>query len=604
MKKKIQFMAMSMGLMALVSSCNKGTEITICNESIPQSRIVIAANPSEIERHSSVVLQDYLHRITGATFEIVTDESSPKDNDINIGKVNRPEMEDINFAELEEDGYIIRTENGRLSIAGGSRKGTLYGVYGFLEKYLGCRKYSSTYSVIPTKYSIQLNDIDIKEIPVFKYREILYKDVYQPEYFDWHGLGKHQADAYSDGNWGSWCHTSLSLVPAKEHAAKHPEYYSLVNGKRIFSTTEANKGEICWSNPEVFEIAANNLKGWIEKKPDASYWSVSQCDNADYCRCPICQKAYDETGSTQGTILPFINKMAKRFPDKTISTLSYWYSTRPPKGIKVEKNVNIMLCNIGSPRHIPIEQGDSTFTADIKAWHQIHDNFIIWDYVIQFANLIAPFPNLRTLQPNLQFLHENGVKAMFEQGNRETGGEFCELKAYVLAKLLWNPYQDVEAIIDDFVNGFYGPAGKYIREYIDLMHNTMEATGAQLNIFGRPWDNKDTFLTEAMIEKYYVILDQAEESVKDYPEFLPRVHAVKMQIDYAVLDIAKGEIKGNRGAMEMKEGKWAIKEDIDQLLQATMNTSNMNGVTRIHEWHTTPLEYKNEYYKYLKENCK
>lgn len=132
----------------------------------------------------------------------------------------------------------------------------------------------------------------------------------------------------------------------------------------------------------------------------------------------------------------------------------------------------------------------------------------------------------------------------------------------------------------------------------------MEATGAQLNIFGRPWDNKDTFLTEAMIEKYYAILDQAEESVKDYPEFLPRVHAVKMQIDYAVLDIAKGEIKGSRGAMEMKEGKWAIKENIDQLLQATMNTSNMNGVTRIHEWHTTPLEYKNEYYKYLKENCK
>ncbi len=603
--KNIVFSTLALGAAATFLSCQGNSEeVVICSESTPQARIVIAAHPSEVEQHSSVVLQDYLHRITGAQFEIVTDDLPPRDNDITIGKVNRPEISDINFQELEEDGYVIRTENHQLAIVGGTRKGTLYGVYGFLEKYLGCRKYSSSCSVVPSLFNIKVSNIEDVEIPVFSYREILYKDAYQPEYSDWHGLGKHQADYYSNGNWGSWCHTSLSLVPPSTYAARHPEYYSMINGKRTFSTTGENKGEICWSNPEVLEIATKNLKQRIDSNPDAKYWSVSQCDNADYCRCPVCQKAYDETGSTQGTILPFINKVAQRFPDKNISTLAYWYSTRPPKGIKVEKNVNIMLCNIGSPRHIPIEQGDSTFTADIKAWHQIHDNFIIWDYVIQFANLIAPFPNLRTLQPNLQFLHENGVKAMFEQGNRETGGEFCELKAYLLAKLLWNPYQDVEAIIDDFVNGFYGPAGKYIRKYIDLMHNTMEATGAKLNIFGRPWDNKDTFLTEAMIDKYYDILDQAEEAVKDYPEYLPRVHAVKMQVDYAVLDIAKGELTGERGALIEKDGKLVIKENINQLLNSTMRASNMNGVTRVHEWHTTPLEYIGAYRNYLKEHSK
>lgn len=132
----------------------------------------------------------------------------------------------------------------------------------------------------------------------------------------------------------------------------------------------------------------------------------------------------------------------------------------------------------------------------------------------------------------------------------------------------------------------------------------MEATGAKLSIFGRPWDNKDTFLTEEMIDKYYAILDQAEAAVKDYPELQPRVHAVKMQIDYAVLDIAKGELTGKRGAMEKKDGKLVIKDEIEKLLQATMRTSNMNGVTRVHEWTTTPLEYINEYHKYLKEHSK
>ena len=584
-------------------SCQNSKEVIICSDSVPQARIVVSAHPTEIERHSSVVLQDYLHRVTGATYQIVTDESAPQANDINIGKVNRPEIANINFEELAQDGYIIRTENNRLTIAGGSQKGTLYGVYGFLEKYLGCRKFTSTCSVVPSQLSVEVSNVDVKEIPVFNYREILYKDAYQPEFADWHGLGKHQKDAYGDGEWGSWCHTTFSLVPPSEYGTKHPEYYSLINGKRVFTKNGKVQGDICWSHPEVFKIAAKNLEGWIKKNPDALYWSVSQQDNEQYCRCPLCQKAYDETGSTQGTILPFINKMAKRFPDKTVSTLAYWYSTRPPKGINVEKNVNVMLCNIQTPRHKPIPECDSTFTADIKAWHQIHDNFIIWDYVIQFSNLIAPFPNLRTLQPNLQFLHKNGVKAMFEQGNRETGGEFCELKTYVLAKLLWNPYQDVNALIDDFLHGFYGPACNYVREYIDTMHDSMEESGAKLSIFGRPWDHKDTFLSEAMIEKYYAILYKAEEAVKDYPEFLSRVHAVKLQVDYAVLDIAKGELTGKRGAMEMKDGKQVVKDTIRNLLETTMRTSNMNGVTRIHEWTTTPIEYINEYLTYLKGQC-
>ena len=601
--KGMQGMAMCM-LAMLFSAC-QGDEVLICKDGKAEARIVVSQNPTEVERHASVVLQNYLKRITGAEFEIVNDASTAQANEILIGKVNRPEIKEVPFNELKKDGYVIRTDHGRLAIVGGSNKGTLYGVYGFLEKHLGCRKYSSKVTVVPTQRDIVLNDdISEKEVPVFEFREILYKDVYDPEYMEWHALGLHQSDAYRPGDWGSWCHTTYRLVPPQEHAQAHPEYYSMLNGKRVVNTKGINWGDICWSSEGAFDIAYQNLKKLIADNPDPVYWSISQQDNADYCRCPVCQKAYEETGSTQGTILPFINKMARKFPDKIISTLSYWYSTRPPKGIEVEKNVNILLCNIGSPRHIPIEQGDSTFTADLKAWHKIHDNFLIWDYVIQFRHLMAPFPNLRVLQPNLQFLHKNGVKAMFEQGNRDSGGEFCELRAYILSKLLWNPDQDVEAIIDDFVNGYYGPAGKYIREYINLVHDTMEKTGAKLGIFGCPWDQRDTYLTEELIAKYYSLFDQALDAVKDEPELIPRVMLVKGQIDYSVLDIAKLELTGKRGALEKRDGKWVIKKEIEQLLQTTMGLFNLNGVTRIHEWNTTPLEYVDEYHKYLDEKSK
>ncbi|MFT7161689.1 MAG: hypothetical protein ACI9GZ_002876 [Bacteroidia bacterium] len=581
----------------------QSNNVTICKNGKAVSRIVIPSNPTEVEKHTSVVLQNYLKQITGAGFEIVSDKNLAKSNDINIGKVNRPEIAEIDFLELEEDGFRILTKNNRLTIAGGSEKGTMYGVYNFLEEYLGCRKYTSKISVIPAQFNIAVNNINDKEIPVFKFREVLYKDAYNPEYMEWHGLDNH--GSYNQkGDWGGWCHTTHSLVPPQEYCADHPEYYSMINGERLCSAETHNVGDICFSSEGAFEVASKNLNKLMDEKPELTYWSVSQMDNAQYCRCPECQKAYDESGSTQGSIIPFVNKMAKKFPDKTISTLSYWYSTRPPKGIKPEKNVNIMLCNIGSPRHIPIEEGDSTFCADLEAWYKIHDNFIIWDYVIQFSNLIAPFPNLRTLQPNLQYLHKNGVTAMFEQANRDTGGEFCELKAYVFANLMWDPYQDIDPIIDDFLNGYYGPAGKHIREYIDLMHDTMEKTGGKLSIFGRPWDNRNTFLTEEMIDKYYAIFDKAEEAAKDFPDQQLRVKTVRMQIDYAVLDIAKKEVKGERGALEEKEGKLVPRKEIKDLLKSVISLCDLNGVTRMHEWHTPPREYMTKYNEFFEENSK
>ena len=592
--------AASLAAVLLFTSFQK-EGVRICKNGKAVSRIVIPANPTEVEKHASVVLQNYLHQITGAGFEIVGDDTRARKNDIQIGQVNRPELAEVDLAELEEDGYMISTQNGRLSIAGGSEKGTLYGVYGFLEKYLGCRKYTSKVSVVPAQFNISLSHIYDKEIPVFKFREVYYRDAFQPEYMEWHGLDNH--GSYNlEGDWGNWCHTTHSLVPPEKYCASNPELYSMIDGERLCSAEEHNVGDICFSSEAAFDIAYESLKTFIDDRPELTYWSVSQMDNAQYCRCPECQKAYEESGSTQGSILPFVNKMARKFPDKTISTLSYWYSTRPPKGIPVEKNVNIMLCNIGSPRHIPIEEGDSAFCADLQAWHQIHDNFLIWDYTIQFANLIAPFPNLRTLQPNLQYLQRNGVIAMFEQANRDAGGEFCELKAYILAKLLWDPYQDLDPIIDDFLNGYYGAAGAFIREYIELMHDTMEETGASLSIFGRPWDNRDTFLSEEMIERYYSILDRAEEAVSNYPDLRFRVKTVRMQIDYAVLDIAKGEVTGRRGAIAEEAGKRIPKREIQALLHAFVSMCDLSGVTRIHEWHTPPREFLKVYTEFLSEH--
>jgi hypothetical protein len=305
-----------------------------------------------------------------------------------------------------------------------------------------------------------------------------------------------------------------------------------------------------------------------------------------------------------GTILPFTNKMARKFPDKIISTLSYWYSTKPPKDIIPEENVNIMLCNIGTPRHLTIEEGDPSFCKDLEGWNSLTDNILLWDYIVNFSHLIGPFPNLRTLQPNLQYLNSNSVVAMFEQGNREIGGEFAELRAYLIAKLMWNPYIEINEVMNDFLTGYYGAAGAHIRTYIDLLHDEMERSEAKLSIFGPPSEAMDTFLTEELISQYNEIFDRAEEAVANDPEILFRVRTARVPINYAVLSIAKDQKIGERGAFNIdKNGKISPKPEIENLLESVIENCLKNGVTRVHEWHTTPTEYRENYQKFLNEHA-
>jgi hypothetical protein len=302
-------------------------------------------------------------------------------------------------------------------------------------------------------------------------------------------------------------------------------------------------------------------------------------------------------------MLTFVNKVAERFPDKIISTLAYQHTRVPPKGIVPAKNVNIMLCSIESTRNDAIEQGDKAFTSDLEGWGKLTDNIIIWDYVIQFKNLLAPFPNLRVLQPNLQLFHKNKVSAMFEQGNREVGGEFSELRAYLLSKLLWNPEINLGKEMDDFLTGYYGEAGGYIKQYIKLLHNNNQAnTGRKLSIFGSPADETETYLSQSLIDQYNTIFDKAEKAVSENPEILNRVKSARLPIYYAMLEIAiSKKMEELEASVRNDDDKLKAKSELTEILYDFVYQCTKNNVSRISEWHTTPEEYLEKYSNLLQE---
>ncbi|MDZ7720934.1 MAG: DUF4838 domain-containing protein [Balneolaceae bacterium] len=549
------------------------------------------SNKNPIEEKAAQQLKKYLEKAE-ISFPVIDEESYRGDQAIYIGRTRYAEQIDINYKELAKDGYAFKTLGKNLVIAGGTEKGVLYGVYGFLEA-LGFRKYDPVSTYVPKIESVQIPADESTEVPGMNYRQTSYYDKDDGDIFDWHRL-----DSRSE-SWGMFVHTFFELVPPEEYAESHPEYYSWRDGKRNPST------QLCLSNEEVLEVVVQNLRKKIAENPEPLYWSVSPEDNDQYCTCGPCTELNKKYGGTRsdlkygvpsGSLIYFVNKVAKEFPDKIISTLAYWYTREAPENIKPVSNVNIMLCPIGPARHRPIFETAPSFTNDLQDWGKISDRILIWDYNIQFANPVSPFPNLHTLKPNIKFYKENNVDSLFMQATSQAGSEMASLRSYLINKLMWDPDANEDLIMNDFLEGYYGDAGIYIRQYIDTMKEALLASNHELKIFDSPIDAKDTYLSADLMKQYEEMFDNAEQVVEGDSERLRRVRIARLPLMFAQIQIGRTEVDTPRSMFaHNEEGRIIVKPEMKELVHQFVNRCKEYGVNRIRERTTTADEYLRAY---------
>jgi hypothetical protein len=552
-------------------------------EKLAEYQIVVPDQANPVEQQAAEKLQHYVTEMSRKTLILKKEGDYRSGPAFFIGQTLYAKTRAINFKELKEDGFAYHPAGKNLIIAGGTGKGTLYGIYGLLELW-GFRMYTSASIHIPDAGSISIPKNELVVVPVVQYRTTSYRDARDPEYTDWQRLS-------SRNDWGLFVHTFNELVPPDQYGKTHPEYYSLIDGNRLPGT------QLCLSNREVLALLVANLKEKMAAKPSATYWSVSQNDNDQYCRCGPCTELNAKYGGVpSGSILYFVNDVAKACPDKIISTLAYWYSRTPPQNIQAEPNVNIMLCNIESRRQGPVFETDPKFSADLITWGKLSGNILIWDYNIQFANLVSPFPNLHTLKPNIKFYTDHHVNSLFMQANGQSGGEMAGLRAYLICKLMWDPNADDSAIMDDYLNGYYGAAGRYIHQYIDKMRESLVSSGFKLNIFGSPEDAKDAYLSADMLNVYNALFDQAEKAVENNPQLLTRVKIARLPIMYAKIQIGRNEVDTPRSMFaHTSDGKVFAKPEMKLLVTQFVSGCKEDGVTRVRERTTTPDDYQASY---------
>jgi len=218
------------------------------------------------------------------------------------------------------------------------------------------------------------------------------------------------------------------------------------------------------------------------------------------------------------------------FPDKYIGTLAYQYTRTPPRSIRPRNNVIIRLCSIECcfAHAIKTCPENEAFLADLNNWSALAPHLYIWDYVVNFNHYIMPYPNFKVLQPNIQTFRENNAIGIMEEGAHQSrGGEFSELRTYLISRLLWNPDCDVDKVINDFMKGYYGNSGKYIKEYFDLLHGQITP---ETHIHFELSPN-DPIFTDEFVNKSLRLFEEAVK-VAENDEILHRVEMASLPVLY------------------------------------------------------------------------
>jgi hypothetical protein len=569
-------------LLSALSGCGTRKGITLMNGAKSDYVICVADRENPQLMRAATLLQTYLKKVGGAELPIQEADGEIPAKSIVINPDAR-----VGY----EDAFSIVTVDNQLIITGGTHKGCIYGVVDLLEKQLGCRMYAPGFEVVPILNKVKLPGLNYSDRPVNEYRNVNGRFAQNEDYRDWQRLDVIQ-DVFADGY---YVHTFNRLVPWEEHFKSHPEYYSFMKGKRI-------QDQLCLSNPEVLRISLEKLEAEMALQPHKQLWSVSQNDNFSYCQCDDCRKIIEEEGSAAGPIIRFVNEVAKKFPDKTISTLAYQYSRQAPKVTKPAENVQIMLCTIELNRSQPIAEDprSASFLQDIVDWGKISNHIYLWDYTVNFSHHTTPFPNIHVLQPNIRMFVENNVFSHFQQSNTDVGHEFSELKAYLISRLLWNPEVNADSIITDFMNGYFGAAAPFVREYLDALEGEILKTGEWLDIYGHPTAHENTFLSEANFARYFGYFDQAMAAVKEQPDFLLHVRTYLLPVQYAAMEIGKNHLFSERGWYRVEGKNYELREPMVQMLEDFNQTCKDAAVNTLSEAGLTPESYYQATKRFLK----
>jgi hypothetical protein len=456
---------------------------------------VVADKPSPQADEAARILQTYVERISGARLPILNETDARAGRRIVVGfsplAAKLVDAIPSGFTRfMNEEGFVIKTVGTDLVLAGNESwhyRGTVFAVYDFLER-LGCRWFfpGPFGEVLPTRKTLTVDALDVMSRPDFRMRDIHYSGWFptgkqdQAWFRTWKDQHKMAALPISLPGDG----TITALAPATQYFKSHPHIYALdKKGKR-------REDMLCLSEPETVRIAVNTVKAAFHDNPERHSFAFAPPDGFPVCYCEPCQAAIPGfTGKGYGdpslsdSWFRFANRVAAEvyaeFPDRWVLTNGYANRVRPPESLaSFSPNLGIQSAVIAAC--VLHRVGDPTcwqrklYKQVLDRWTDAVDFVLIYDYDPGNSLVNLPFPALHNLRYDIPYFKQRGVWGFWTEG---TNTWFVtHLNYYVRAKLMWDVETDVDALVRDYCEKFYGRAAKDVETYIQTLEDAVEHT--------------------------------------------------------------------------------------------------------------------------------
>lgn len=537
--------------------------------------ILIEEDASEREYFAAQELQKLFKEATGATLPITTQEMTFSEDAkvISIGDTSFFEGSGVKaeYSELKTSGTRVINKGSSVICVGAGDEGTLYATYDLLDVLFDYEFFDVDAYRLKKSSTVKLPEMDLTNIPDFDFREFGDYSHENPVGGDYHDSWRRRF-WYNNTSAIISGHTAEQIIPLETYyTPEHEDWFYHPTG---------SDWQLCYSNEEMRLEYVEQLKRFINKKPDGYRIYMTDNDVPSWCDCSKCKatiEKYSPAGqpTNTATVILFINKVIadlepwveENYPGKRIEYVFYAYQGAkfPPAqknangqyepvgvsngdySMKLNPKVLVQYAAVEADRNKSFKE-DATENNFLRAWASITPNLMIYEYPQDAFHSLLPYDGAHTHAENIRFAKELGHTAYRFQGNYNTQSSgFYNLRIYLISKLMWDTTLDPEKLAEDYINNVYGDAAPVMMELYKMLRDRLAylrvKTGYGDNCLTDNLQPKN--YTRVMMKRYEEIILSAYEEIEDlkyinaaeYERYFRKIKIEQMWIDYVNLSL-------------------------------------------------------------------
>jgi hypothetical protein len=290
--------------------------------------------------------------------------------------------------------------------------------------------------------------------------------------------------------------------------------------------------------------------------------------------------------STAEEWFTFMNRVAeavaKEFPDVILTTNGYVSRANPPQGVKPHKNIGLMYACIWADNLKPLRAANNWHgqieLAQIKRWTELCEFVFIYEYnLTMIITGLTPVPTVQRMGQTYKLYADYGLYGF----NNEARAPYMEegiVSRYVRARLMWNPNQDLDAILDDYYKTWYGPAAQQGRAF----WTDIEQTIIDSPLLGRDDNILPYVYTPKLLAALEKHVAEAEKRAAEEP-YQTRVRVDRLTLEHlkAYMAAHAAEMDGNYSeASKQYQNMIDRRLEISQISDSLVTPTSVEGIDR------------------------